>query len=74
MRTLILTTASVIVFAATSANSGPEVSFDFALFSVTSDAPVPDGYADAITDMLVPPPIGRSSACRTTTLGMPRHI
>ncbi len=55
MRTLILTTASVIVFAAASANSGPEVSFDFALFSVTSDAPVPDGYADAITDMLVPP-------------------
>ena len=36
-------------------NSGGEVSLDFGHFSVTFDAPVPDGYADAITDTLVPP-------------------
>jgi len=55
VRTLVFVTAFIIVFAARFANSGPEVSFDFGLFSVTSDAPVPDGYADAITDILVPP-------------------
>jgi hypothetical protein len=55
VRTLILATAFVTVFAAASANGGPEVSFDFGRFSVTRDAPAPDGYADAITNMLVPP-------------------
>lgn len=56
MRTPILTATIVLVLAAASAHSDPAMWSGFGLFTVTPDAPVPDGYAQAITDTLVPPP------------------